>query len=252
MKIVISPAKSLNFSKEIPFKDFTFPIFENEILEINERLKKLSPSELSSLMKISDKLAQLNWTRNQEFQLPFNEKNSRQALYAFDGDVYDGLDAYSLDNKEVTKAQKHLRILSGQYGILKPLDFIQPYRLEMGTKINIGNSLNLYEFWKEKITHYLNSELSDNELFINLASNEYFNVIDTKKLKVPIITPIFKDWKSGELKVISFYAKKARGLMVRYLIKNEISSVEDIKGFDYQGYSFNHELSSEKELIFVR
>lgn len=214
----------------------------------------MSPKQLATLMHISEKLADLNWGRNQSFSLPFTIENARQAVYAFDGDVYEGLDVYSIDNQKISKLQDSLRILSGLYGILKPLDLIQPYRLEMGTKLNMGDlGKDLYVFWKEQITFFLNKELKNNELFINLASNEYFNVIDTKLLNAKIITPIFKDWKGNELKTISFFAKKARGLMVRFLIENDIESAEDLKGFNYGGYTYSEEHShSENELVFVR
>ncbi|CEN36087.1 peroxide stress protein YaaA [Capnocytophaga cynodegmi] len=253
MKIVISPAKSLNFDKNIPTKEYSLPIFQTEMKEVNTELKKLTPNTLAELMHISEKLADLNWQRNQEFSLPFSTKNAKQAAYVFDGDVYDGLDILSLNNNEIEKLQKTLRILSGQYGLLKPLDLIQPYRLEMGTKISIAGSKDLYDFWKDKITNALNNELSDNELFINLASNEYFKAIDVKKLKTSVVTPIFKDWKGDELKIISFYAKKARGLMVKYIIKNDVQTIDGLKGFNYEGYNFSESLSVKKgELIFVR
>lgn len=253
MKIVVSPAKSLNFDDRVPTNEFSLPFFQKEIKEINEVLKQKSPKNLVDLMHISEKLAELNWQRNQEFSLPFSLENARQAVYAFNGDVYEGLNVYSLTNQEVSLLQNQLRILSGLYGILKPLDLIQPYRLEMGTKMSVGKATDLYDFWKEKNTTFLNSELSENELFINLASNEYFKSIEVKKLKVPVITPIFKDWKGNDLKIISFYAKKARGLMVRYIIKNKVQTIEELKGFDYEGYSFDEKLSSkENELVFVR
>ncbi len=253
MKIVISPAKSLDFEKNIPTKDFSQPVFQQEIAIINAELKKLNPAQLAEIMHISNKLADLNWQRNQEFSLPFSVENAKQAVYVFDGDVYEGLDVNSLNEYEINKLQQSLRILSGQYGLLKPLDLIQPYRLEMGTKINIKKSKDLYTFWDNKITDALNKELSDGELFINLASNEYFKSINPKKLKVPVVTPIFKDWKGEELKVISFYAKKARGLMVRYIIKNDIQNIEDLKEFDYEGYSFSEQHSTQtNELVFIR
>lgn len=253
MKIVISPAKSLDFEKNIPTKDFSQPVFQQEIAIINAELKKLNPAQLAEIMHISNKLADLNWQRNQEFSLPFSVENAKQAVYVFDGDVYKGLDVNSLNEYEINKLQQSLRILSGQYGLLKPLDLIQPYRLEMGTKINIKKSKDLYTFWDNKITDALNKELSDGELFINLASNEYFKSINPKKLKVPVVTPIFKDWKGEELKVISFYAKKARGLMVRYIIKNDIQNIEDLKGFDYEGYRFSEQHSTQtNELVFIR
>lgn len=253
MKIVISPAKSLSFDRKISTNLYTLPIFKEEMAIINTELKKKTPNELSELMHISEKLADLNWQRNQEFSLPFSPENAKQAVYVFDGDVYDGLDVQSLENQEIEKLQQHLRILSGQYGLLKPLDLIQPYRLEMGTKIHIEKAKDLYEFWKCKITNAINQEINENELFINLASNEYFKAIDTKKLKTKVITPVFKDYKGEELKIISFYAKKARGLMVRYIVKNDIKTIDDLKGFDYEGYTFSEKHSiKENELIFIR
>ncbi|MDO4728954.1 MAG: peroxide stress protein YaaA [Bacteroidota bacterium] len=253
MKIVISPAKSLNFDREIPIKKYTQPIFEQEMKVINEELKKLSPKQLSMMMNISEKLAELNWQRNQKFSQPFSLENAKQAIYVFDGDVYDGIDILSFNGDEVEKLQNSLRILSGQYGLLKPLDLIQPYRLEMGTKIQIKKTNGLYEFWKEKITNTLNNELNEKDLFINLASNEYFKAIDIKKIKSTIITPVFKDWKGDSLKIISFYAKKARGLMVKYIIKNNIQTIDELKGFDYEGYHFSEQHSNKcNELVFIR
>jgi hypothetical protein len=203
-------------------------------------------------MHISDKLGELNWQRNQDWELPFSSENAKQAVFAFKGDVYIGLDAYSLSEAKIQQLQQKLRILSGQYGLLKPLDLMQPYRLEMGTKLKIGKNNNLYQYWDSKITDALNSELSENEVFVNLASNEYFKVIKPKLLKVPVITPVFKDYKNGKLKMISFFAKKARGLMVRFIIDNSIENLEDLKGFNYEGYAFDGNLSSAKELVFTR
>ncbi len=252
MKIVISPAKSLDFQTKVPTAKFSQGIFLNEAEKLSKVLKKESPKELSELMKISPKLGELNWKRNQNWQLPFSLKNARQAMYAFKGDVYKGLDAYSLLPEQIEQLQNKLRILSGQYGLLKPLDLIQPYRLEMGTKLEVGNTENLYQFWGDKITKELNNELGDDELFINLASNEYFKSINTKLLKVPVVTPIFKDYKNGKLKIISFFAKKARGLMVRYIVNNNIENIEGLKSFNYEGYLFDMNLSTEKDLVFTR
>ncbi len=253
MKIIISPAKSLNFEKDLPTSNFSLPVFLDDSKTINENLKKKNPSELKELMKISDKIAELNWKRNVEFNTPFNSNNSRPALFTFDGDVYNGIDAFTLDDSKINKAQSSLRILSGLYGILKPLDLMQAYRLEMGTKIKIKESKNLYEFWKKKVTDFLNEELSENEIFVNLASNEYSSVIDKKSLKVKMTSPIFKDFKNGRLKIISFYAKKARGLMTRYILNNDINTVNDLKGFDYAGYCYNEQESlNSNELVFVR
>jgi len=252
MKIVISPAKSLNFEKQLPTSSFTEPQFLKQAKTIQNTLKKKNPKELSRLMDISEKLAELNWQRNQEWQIPFTSENARQAIYTFDGDVYLGLDAYSLPLDKIEILQNKLRILSGLYGILKPLDLMQAYRLEMGTSLTIGKSKNLYEFWKKTITEELNNELKKEELFINLASNEYFSAVDTKALKVPIITPEFKDYKDGKLKIISFFAKKARGLMVRYIIDTNSETIDDLKGFNYEGYCFDANLSKGNSLIFTR
>lgn len=252
MKIVISPAKSLNLDKELPTSLFTEATFLKQAETIQKTLKKKKPKQLMELMDISEKLADLNWQRNQDWQLPFTPENARPAIYTFDGEVYTGLDAYSLPVEKVGVLQDKLRILSGLYGILKPLDLIQAYRLEMGTSIAIGTKKNLYEFWKNTLTDQLNSELNKDELFVNLASNEYFSAVDVKKLKVPVITPEFKDYKDGKLKMISFFAKKARGLMVRYIIDTNAETVEDLKGFNYEGYAFDANLSNGNKLVFTR
>lgn len=253
MKIVISPAKSLDFESELPLERFSQPQFLEQSEKLNKLLVKKRPKTLSKLMGISDNLAQLNWQRNQDFSVPFTPENARPAVFAFNGDVYQGLDAYTLSAPKMEKLQDTLRILSGLYGILKPLDLIQPYRLEMGTSLKVGRKKNLYEFWKKQVTEYLNEELRDDELFINLASNEYFGAIDTKLLKVPVISPVFKDWKNDKLKVISFFAKKARGSMVRYIIDTNAKNLEDIKGFDYDDYIYSKEHTlKETEPVFIR
>ena len=252
MKIVISPAKSLNFETELPTSKFTESEFLKESRQIQKVLKQQSPNDLSELMHISTKLADLNWQRNQDWKTPFTVENARPAVYAFDGDVYTGLDAYSIPAEKLENLQDSLRILSGLYGILKPLDLIQAYRLEMGTKLAIGDDKNLYEFWKTKVTKALNKELEKDELFVNLASNEYFSAVDTKALKVPVITPDFKDYKDGKLKIISFFAKKARGMMVRYIIDTEAKTIDDLKGFNYDGYQFDDSLSKGNHLVFTR
>ncbi len=252
MKIVISPAKSLNFEKELPTAQFTQPAFLKESRQVHKVLKQQSPKELSELMSISDKLADLNWQRNKEWKTPFTPENARPAVYTFDGDVYTGLDAYTIPVEKLEVLQDKLRILSGLYGILKPLDLMQAYRLEMGTKLPIGDKKNLYEFWKTTLTHSLNKELKKEELFVNLASNEYFSAIDTKTLKVPVITPDFKDYKDGKLKMISFFAKKARGMMVRYIIDTQAETIDDLKGFNYEGYQFDANLSKGNHLVFTR
>jgi cytoplasmic iron level regulating protein YaaA (DUF328/UPF0246 family) len=253
MKIIISPAKSLDFKTKLPNKDFSVPDFLKESKTINQSLKKRSPNELKSLMSISEKLADLNWKRNNSFQTPFNLDNARPSIYTFNGDVYSGINAFSLSHNQIKNAQSTLRILSGLYGLLKPLDLIQPYRLEMGTKLDVEGSVNLYGFWKNKITNKLNNELIKNELFINLASKEYSSVIDKNILKTTMISPVFKDMKNGKLKIISFYAKKARGMMVRYILDNKIINKDDLKGFNYGGYSYSYEESEKlNDLVFTR
>jgi len=252
MKIVISPAKSLDFNTEVPTQEHTKCQFLKQAEELNQVLKQKSPKDLSKLMKISDNLGNLNWQRNQDWKLPFNSANSRQAIYAFTGTVYSGLDAYTIPLDKIKQLQDKLRILSGQYGILKPLDLMQAYRLEMGTKLNIDNSKNLYQYWDNLVTEALNKELKKEEIFINLASNEYFKVIKPKLLKVPVITPIFKDFKGDKLKIIAVYAKKARGLMVRYIIDNNIETIDGLKGFNIEGYGFDNNLSTDTELVFTR
>jgi cytoplasmic iron level regulating protein YaaA (DUF328/UPF0246 family) len=252
MKIVISPAKSLNYEKTVPVTTYTEPQFLKQAATIQNTLKKKRPNELSELMDISAKLADLNWQRNQDWHLPFTAENARQAVYAFDGDVYTGLDVYTLSEAKVSVLQDKLRILSGLYGLLKPLDLMQAYRLEMGTTMPIGKNKNLYEFWKKTITKALNDELQKDELFLNLASNEYFSAVDAKMLKVPVITPEFKDYKDGKLKMISFFAKKARGLMVRYIIDTNAETIDDLKGFNYEGYAFDANLSKGNTLVFTR
>ncbi len=252
MKIVISPAKSLNLESALPFDTFSEPQFLKQATTIQRTLKKKKPKALAKLMAISDKLAELNWQRNQDWHTPFTTANARPAIYTFDGDVYTGLDAYTLNESQLEVLQDKLRILSGLYGLLKPLDLMQAYRLEMGTDLPIGKNKNLYEFWKKTLTKQLNAELQKGELFINLASNEYFHAVDAKALKVPVITPEFKDYKDGNLKMISFFAKKARGMMVRYIIDTNAVTIEDLKGFNYEGYRFDANLSSGNKLVFTR
>jgi cytoplasmic iron level regulating protein YaaA (DUF328/UPF0246 family) len=252
MKLVISPAKSLDFETKLPTAQSSQPIFLKESEHVNKILKKKSAKGLSKLMSISDALGQLNYERNQEWELPFNSDNSRQAIYAFNGDVYRGLDAYSITEDKLDTLQNTVRILSGLYGVLKPLDLMQPYRLEMGTKLPIGKNKNLYEFWKKNITKALNEELEDDELFLNLASNEYFKAIDTKTLKVPVIDVDFKDLRKGEYKTIGIFAKLARGLMTRYILDTNAKNIDDIKGFNYEGYGFSETMSKENKLVFTR
>ena len=253
MKIVISPAKSLNFERLTPTTQYTKFAFANKAAVIDRVLKKKKPKDLIELMAISEKLAELNWQRNQERDVTaITAENGRQAVFAFDGEVYLGLDAYTLSATQIAKAQDSLRILSGLYGLLKPLDLIQPYRLEMGTAMPVGASKNLYAFWKDTLTAFLNTELQNEPFLVNLASTEYFSALDAKKLNVPVLTPEFKEYKEGNLKMISFFAKKARGLMVRYILDNEVQTEDELKGFNYEGYAFDANLSSGHKLVFTR
>ena len=239
MKILISPAKSLDFESKIDSLNYTKPVFLNNTSEINSVLKQKTPSDLMKLQGISQKLSDLNWKRNNDFNENHNDSNSRPAIFAFNGDVYSGIDIKTLSKDKIYDLQKSLRILSGYYGVLKPLDLIQPYRLEMGTKLPVNGSENLYKFWSERITKSIIEEMSSDELLINLASNEYFNAFDKKKFYGRIISPVFKDFKNGKLKIISFYAKKARGLMVRYIVDNNVKDYDNLLGFNLGSYSFN-------------
>lgn len=252
MKIIISPAKSLDYETALPTERHTRAKFLKDGRAINKVIKKKKPKELSELMDISDNLAQLNWQRNKAWKTPFTPQNARPAVYAFAGDVYVGLDAYTLAVEKLDDLQDRLRILSGLYGLLKPLDLIQPYRLEMGTQLPVGESKNLYEYWKQKLTAHLNKELKKGELLVNLASDEYASAIDFKALKVPAIKVDFKDMKDGKLKIISFFAKKARGMMVRYIIDTDAKTIDDLKGFNYDGYGFDANLSKGNALVFTR
>ncbi|MCO5724877.1 peroxide stress protein YaaA [Robiginitalea marina] len=253
MKIVISPAKSLDFESPLPTARYSQPLFLDKAATLNKVLARKKPAALSELMGISSQLAELNWERNQEFSTPFTPENARPAVFAFNGDVYQGLDAYTLEEAQWDPLQDSLRILSGLYGLLRPLDLIQPYRLEMGTRLAVGKKKNLYEFWGQTLTDQLNSELDEGELFVNLASNEYFSVLDEKKLKVPVITPVFKDWSRDTLKVISFYAKKARGAMVRYILDHGVRNLEELKAFDADGYQYSREHTVKaNQPVFIR
>ena len=254
MLVVVSPAKNLDFETAIPVSEHTQPALLSDAEQLVETCRTLSPADLSSLMSISDKLATLNANRFTEFSTPFTKDNARQALYAFNGDVYTGLDAYTLNESEVNYAQKHLRILSGLYGVLRPLDLMQAYRLEMGTKLANSNGKDLYQFWGDSITENLNNamiEQGDNVL-VNLASNEYFKSVKKKSLDGMIITPVFKDYKNGQYKIISFFAKKARGLMARYIIENRVQDANTLKAFDSAGYAYSEEQSSSTEMVFLR
>jgi cytoplasmic iron level regulating protein YaaA (DUF328/UPF0246 family) len=252
MKIIISPAKSLDFESKVPTSLHTQPRFLDQSTKLNQKLKTLSKNKLADLMSISDDLAALNYERNQAWQPPFFPENAKQAIYAFTGEVFRGIDINSLSLEKLPLLQENLRILSGLYGILKPLDLMQPYRLEMGTKLKVGTKENLYKFWGDSIANSLNEELLEDELLINLASSEYFKVINQKVLKVPMITPVFKDFKNGQYKTIMTFAKKARGLMVRYIIDNNVKTIDDLKHFDVENYRFDENMSSKNKLVFTR
>ncbi len=254
MLIVVSPAKTLDYESPLATEKYTQP----ELVEYSKQLidvcRKLTPADVASLMKVSDKIADLSVGRFQEWSETFTTDNSRQAILAFKGDVYTGLDAETLSEEDFDYAQKHLRMLSGLYGLLKPLDLMQPYRLEMGTKLANEKGANLYQFWGNVITDKLNQAIAEqgDNVLINLASNEYFKAVKPKALDAQVITPVFKDCKKGQYKVISFYAKKARGMMARYIIENRISSVADLTKFDTAGYYFVEEESTPTELVFKR
>jgi cytoplasmic iron level regulating protein YaaA (DUF328/UPF0246 family) len=254
MIIVVSPAKSLYNQPPVKFDKYSEADFLPEAEKIVSVLKKKKPAQLAELMGISQKLAELNFQRFQEWSLPFTPENAWQAVLMFNGDVYQGLRAETFSEAEFETAQQKLRILSGVYGLLKPLDLIQPYRLEMGTHLAVARKKDLYEFWKDKITRKLNQELAteNKPVLVNLASNEYFSAIDTKKLKARIITPAFKENKNGDYQMISFFAKRARGLMSRFVIQNNISDPEEMKAFDLEGYFYNNQLSKGDNWVFTR
>jgi hypothetical protein len=254
MLIVLSPAKTLDYQTPPVISDFTIPEFLNESEKLIGRLKTFSPKKLSNLMSISADLGELNFKRFQEWQLPFTPENAKQAIFAFNGDAYQGLKATTLSDENIKLAQSKLRILSGLYGVLRPLDLMQPYRLEMGTKLKYYKSKDLYTFWNPLITKKINEAISEsgNKILVNLASNEYFKSIDKKKLKAEIVTPDFKEHKNGDYKMVSFFAKRARGLMSRFIIENNISDPNDLLAFDVEGYSFNSRLSKSGNPVFSR
>lgn len=254
MLSLLSPAKSLDFESLPTSQVNSQPVFQQEALELIEQLRRLAPQELSKLMKISDKLASLNTARFQEWQLPFTSDNSKAAVLAFTGDVYTGLNATTLKDSALEFGQEHLAILSGLYGLLKPMDLIQAYRLEMGTKFDNKRGADLYSFWQPLVTAEIKKRLAEHTrpVVVNLASQEYFKAVDLKKLNRRVITPVFKDWKNDEFKIISFYAKKARGLMARFLLEEKIDHPEDIKDFKTDGYSFNKAMSEDDNWVFVR
>ena len=253
MLFVISPAKNLNENQTAPVAAYSQPDLLADAAVLMEELRRLAPQDIAKLMHVSDKIALLNAERNAAWQPPFTPENAKQAVYLFNGDVYEGLAAESLPPAGVDYLQAHLRILSGLYGLLRPLDLIQPYRLEMGTALANPRGKNLYEFWGDTIAEALNRALAEQQTdtLINLASQEYFKSV-SGKLKARLITPVFKDEKNGQYKVISFYAKRARGLMVRYAAEQQVSEPEELKAFDSEGYAYNAAASNEKEWVFLR
>lgn len=251
MKILVSPAKKLDFESENTISETTEPQLLTKANHLAKQMKKFTASDLSKLMKLSQNLAELNHKRFQSYTLKPNAL-SKPAAFAFNGDTYIGLDIHSLSPAELKRAQKQLRILSGLYGILRPLDLIQPYRLEMGTKLKIDQAKNLYDYWKEDVTDHLNEELKKNEVIVNCASLEYFSVIDTNKLKGKLVTPIFKEKKNGDYKVISFNAKRARGMMAKFIIQNDIKTEAGLKKFNSDRYQYNPDLAQDGELLFTR
>lgn len=254
MLIVISPAKSLDFKTPPVIEDYTIPEFLSESEKLIGRLRTFTPKKISALMGISDDLGELNFQRFQSWHLPFTPDNAKQAILAFNGDVYQGMQSVTLSEEKLKLAQSKLRILSGLYGVLKPLDLIQPYRLEMGTVLKYYKSKDLYAFWNAAITKKINEAVAESgsNVLVNLASAEYFKSIDRKKLKAALVTPDFKEYKNGDYKLVSIFAKRARGLMSRFIIENDITDPADLVAFDTEGYAFNPRLSKSGNPVFTR
>lgn len=254
MLILISPAKTLDYQSPLATTRFTQPELLDHSQQLINSARKLSAPQIKALMGISDKLADLNATRFHDWQPDFTPENARQAILAFKGDVYTGLQAETFSDADFDFAQQHLRMLSGLYGVLRPLDLMQPYRLEMGIRLENAKGKDLYQFWGDVITHKLNEAIAaqGDEIVINLASDEYFKSVKTQKLNARIIKPVFLDEKNGKFKIISFYAKKARGLMSRFIIENRLTKPEQLTGFNSEGYFFDREVSSQEELVFKR
>lgn len=254
MLIVLSPAKTLDYVTPATTDKYTLPDFIDRSADLITILRSMRPSQIASLMSISDALAALNVARYAEWSETFTSDNAKQAILAFNGDVYEGLDAASLTVRQLDYAQSHIRILSGLYGVLRPLDLMQPYRLEMGTRLANGHGKDLYSFWGETVTDALNTVVAQQKghVLVNLASEEYFKVVKPKHLDAEIITPVFEEWKGGQYKVISFYAKRARGLMARYAAVKGIRQPENLKGFDAEGYTYDESASTESTWIFRR
>ena len=254
MLIVLSPAKSLDYESPVKTRKFTQPQFLDDAEKLVSTLRDYNPDQLSELMNISPKLGELNVERYANWHQPFDTDNARQAAFAFTGDVYVGLDINSLSAADLDFAQKHLRILSGLYGVLRPLDLMQPYRLEMGTSLQTEAGINLYQFWGSRVTDALNAclEKQKQPVLVNLASNEYFRSVKEKALSADVISPVFKDYKNGQYKVISFYAKKARGMMAAWIIQNRVTRADDLQGFDVAGYKYSTRESSAGKPVFLR
>ena len=252
MKVLLSPAKSLDFETPVSVIQTSTAQFLEKAAQVNAVLRKKSPKQLRALMGISEHLAVLNYERNQLWESRSAPGKNRPAVFAFNGEVYRGLNVSTLPESKHEFMQYTLRILSGQYGLLRPLDEIMPYRLEMGTKLAIGKSKNLYEFWQSAVTSILNEELKNNELIVNLASNEYAKCLDFKSIKNPLITPVFKEYRNGVYKVLAVYAKYARGLMARYILDHNVQKLDELTSFDLDGYQFSADLSDKEQLVFVR
>ena len=254
MIVLLAPSKSMNFTDNIQFDEHTQPRFTKEANSLVNILQNYSPEDISKLMNVNEKLAKLNFDRFQQFQANHAPDNARQAILAYRGDVYDGIDIANYDKDNFKFAQEEVRILTGLYGILRPLDLIQPYRLEMSTKLPNDKGDDLYQFWEDKLTNAINEDLKNHkqQYIINLASNEYFKALDKQKLQGKLVTPVFKENKNGKYKTIAIYAKKARGMMTDYIIRNRITNPEHLKGFDREGYTYNESMSSDKELVFIR
>ena len=254
MLAVISPAKTLDFESACPAHTPSQPDFLDEAETLVGVLRKKSRPQLRELMSLSDKLADLNFQRYRSWSRPFSEDNARAALLAFKGDVYTGFELETYGRRDFDFAQKHLRILSGLYGLLRPLDLIQPYRLEMGTRLGNPRGKDLYDFWGDTITGAVNRAVAESgsKVLVNLASNEYFKSVHQEEIEARVITPVFKDLKNDSYKIISFYAKKARGMMCDYLIQNRVKKPDDLKNFDTAGYGYNEELSKEDSWVFTR
>jgi cytoplasmic iron level regulating protein YaaA (DUF328/UPF0246 family) len=254
MLLVVSPAKTLDYESPLVTEKHTVPELLTHSEELIEICRQLTPADIASMMKVSDKIAGLNVARFAQWCPTFSFDNARQAVLAFKGDVYTGLQAESMTDEDFEFAQSHLRILSGLYGLLKPLDLMQPYRLEMGTRLSNSRGSNLYQFWGDLITEKLNQalEAQGDAILVNLASNEYFKAVNPTKLAGQIVTPVFKDYKNGHYKVISFYAKKARGMMARFVIDHQMKHVDDLKRFQTAGYAFSEAESTEDQLVFLR